>query len=146
MSSRDNLGLLLSLASAEGVARATRALRPLDLSVRSYTLLERVIDTGGMSQRALADDLRLDPSQIVALVDGLETRGLAERRPNPADRRQKAVAATARGKQTYRRAKVLVDASLDEVLGDLDPSERATLHEMLTRIVRRDPAAAEAAG
>ncbi|GAA4418288.1 MarR family transcriptional regulator [Georgenia halophila] len=136
MTTRENIGLLLSLASARGVASATAALRPVDLSTRSYTLLELVIDSGGTSQRELADALRLDPSQIVALVDGLEERGLAQRRPNPEDRRQKSVVATTEGRKVFRQARKLIDASLEEFLGDLDADERDTLRALLTRIVR----------
>ncbi|MFC7407006.1 MarR family winged helix-turn-helix transcriptional regulator [Georgenia alba] len=139
----DNIGLLLSLASAQGVAAANAALRPMDLSTRSYTLLELIIRAGGASQRELADTLRLDPSQIVALVDGLEQRGFAQRRPNAADRRQKSVVATNRGRQAYRRARDRVEASLDEVLGELDEAERETLRALLTRIVHPRPATVE---
>jgi DNA-binding MarR family transcriptional regulator len=132
---RQSIGLLLSLASAQGVATANAALRPVELSSRSYSLLEHVEAHEGVSQRGLADALRLDPSQIVALVDTLERRNLVERRPNPTDRRQRSVVATGLGRSTLARARALVDNSLDEVLRDLDQGERETLHRLLLRIV-----------
>jgi DNA-binding MarR family transcriptional regulator len=134
--SRQSIGLLLSLASAQGVATANTALRPLELTSRSYSLLEHVEGHEGVSQRGLADALRLDPSQIVALVDTLERRGLLERRPNPSDRRQRSVVTTSLGRSTLARARALVDHSLDEVLQDLDEAEREALHHLLLRIVR----------
>jgi DNA-binding MarR family transcriptional regulator len=51
----------------------------------------------GVAMRDLADRWSCDASYITALVDGLEQRGMAERRPNPGDRRVKAVALTAAG-------------------------------------------------
>jgi DNA-binding MarR family transcriptional regulator len=50
-----------------------------------------------LSQRQLARRLRYDPSNITALADALETRGLIERRPDPSDRRFRLVALTAAG-------------------------------------------------
>jgi DNA-binding MarR family transcriptional regulator len=51
----------------------------------------------GIAMRDLADRWACDASYITALVDGLEQRGMAERRPSPGDRRVKAVALTPAG-------------------------------------------------
>ncbi|GAA4288550.1 MarR family transcriptional regulator [Georgenia daeguensis] len=143
---RDNIGLLLSLASARGVLAANAGLRPMDLNHRTYSVLDVLELRGGISQRELADELRLDPSQIVALVDSLEGRGLVERRPNPQDRRQRTVVLTTAGRTLYRRARQQVDGSLDEVLGGLHAAERDTLRELLQRIVRPTAGATTPAG
>src|SRR5687767_16024162 len=50
-----------------------------------------------LAQRQLARRLQYDPSNITALADALETRGLIERRPDPADRRFRVVALTPAG-------------------------------------------------
>ncbi|WP_127129653.1 MarR family winged helix-turn-helix transcriptional regulator [Georgenia sp. SYP-B2076] len=133
----ENIGLLLSLASAQGVAAANAVLRPLELSSRSFSLLEVVAHADGASQRELADAIRLDPSQIVTLLDTLERRGLLERRPNPHDRRQRLVVITARGRTLLEEASGLVERSLDDVLADLAGSERETLRDLLHRVVHR---------
>lgn len=135
MTAPENIGLLLSLASAQGVAAANTALAPLDLNSRSYSLLELLATTDGVSQRELADALRLDPSQIVALVDGLERRTLAERRPHLSDRRQKSVVITGPGRELYAQARERIEGSIDQLLGDLDDDERQTLRLLLQRIV-----------
>src|SRR5688572_9598810 len=49
------------------------------------------------SQRQLARRLHYDPSNITALADALEARGLVERRPDPSDRRFRLVALTEAG-------------------------------------------------
>jgi DNA-binding MarR family transcriptional regulator len=143
MTAPENIGLLLSLASARGVAAANAALGPVELNSRSYSLLEQLAGTDGVSQRELADAIRLDPSQIVSMIDALERRGLAERRPNPADRRQKSVVITDSGRAVFHRARVLVESSVDEVLTDLDDLERETLRAFLQRIVRHSAAQLE---
>ncbi|MCK6211881.1 MarR family transcriptional regulator [Georgenia sp. EYE_87] len=118
----------------------------MDLNHRTYSVLDVLELRGGISQRELADELRLDPSQIVALVDSLERRGLVERRPNPQDRRQRTVVVTAAGRTLYRRARQQVDGSLDEVLEGLHAAERDTLRELLQRIVRPPAGATTPAG
>jgi DNA-binding MarR family transcriptional regulator len=116
--------------------------------VRLYSLLEQLVLGATPDQRALADALRLDPSQIVALLDTLEQRGLARRGPHPVDRRRKRVTVTSTGRETYRRARPLVEASLDDVLDGLDAAERRTLHDLLHRVARpgADAAALEQTG
>jgi DNA-binding MarR family transcriptional regulator len=48
----------------------------------------------GIVMRELAEQWGCDASYVTALVDGLEQRGMAERRPSLVDRRVKAVALT----------------------------------------------------
>ena len=137
---RQNLGLLLALASARATSLAAAEVRPFELSVRSYSLLEHLTQHDGVGQRELATALRLDPSQVVQLVDTLEARGLAERRPHPSDRRQKSVVATVAGHQLYAQVRGPVEATVDAVLADLTPAERETFAGLLGRIARPAPA------
>ncbi len=59
--------------------------------------LWRLREEGAMPMRAMAHCLHVDPSQVTQLVDRLERRGYAERRPHPDDRRVKLVALTPDG-------------------------------------------------
>src|SRR3954451_22758555 len=92
----DDVGFLLTGASGLVLRATNAALADVGLRVRQYSVLVLADDTAdGISQRDLAEGLRLDPSQVVALVDDLAVAGLVERRPSPTDRRAKLVAATA---------------------------------------------------
>jgi MarR family transcriptional regulator, organic hydroperoxide resistance regulator len=51
----------------------------------------------GRTMRSLADEWRCDASTVTWIVDRLEQRGLAERRPHPTDRRSRLVALTPAG-------------------------------------------------
>jgi|SRR3954464_6158002 DNA-binding MarR family transcriptional regulator len=57
----------------------------------------------GRTMRALADAWACDASNATWIVDRLEARGLAERRPKPGDRRVKLVVLTAAGEKTAKR-------------------------------------------
>ena len=52
-----------------------------------WLILSRVQRAPGLSQRALAEILEVEPISVGRLVDRLESRGLVERRSDPNDRR-----------------------------------------------------------
>src|SRR5262245_21388213 len=57
-----------------------------------------------MTMRELAALLAVDAPYTTVVVDDLESRGLVERRPDPADRRRKIVAVTPSGRRLARPA------------------------------------------
>lgn len=130
----ENVGFLLSISSAKSVALANTALAPLGLKARGYTALSLVAAGDGMSQRDIAEALRMDPSQVVALVDALESKGLVERRPNPSDRRLRSVVATAEGRKVRKKAAQVIQDSVTTLLADFSAEERELLHGLLSRL------------
>jgi DNA-binding MarR family transcriptional regulator len=132
----DDLGFLLSRASGLLIQATNAALADQGLRVRSYSVLVLACDTAdGMSQRDLAARLGLDPSQVVAIVDELEAAGLVERRPSPADRRTRLVAATRKGRRVRRVAAARAAAGQHDTVGLLDEAEQATLRVLLLRMI-----------
>lgn len=130
----ENVGFLLSISSAKSVAMANAALTPMGLKARAYTALSLVAAGDGMSQRDIAEALRMDPSQVVALVDTLENKGLVERRPHPSDRRLRSVVATSEGQKVRKKAAQVIQDSVTALLADFSADERELLHSMLTRL------------
>lgn len=125
---------LTARAMALGSSRANSLLAELDLKVRSYSVLSLACSGQNPSQRELADFLRLDPSQIVALVDQLEARGAVTREADPRDRRSKVITATPAGRKLYARAAAIVKEAEEHSLRRLDASEREQLRSLLRRI------------
>ena len=85
-----------------------------------------------MPQREAALQLGYDPSNITALADVLEAKGLVERRLHPSDRRVKTLARTAEGERLVRA----LDESLShppESLNRLSPAELEQLLLLLTK-------------
>lgn len=127
----DDISFLLARASALSVAAANAALAPHGLRARSYSVLTMVTEDLRPSQKDLAEFLRLDPSQVVAIVDELEKRGLVERAPDPADRRTKIIVATAAGKHLWAVAADAVRSAEHETHAAISPGERARIAEIL---------------
>lgn len=125
---------LTARARALGSAKANALLAPLDLKIRSYAVLSLACSGAAPSQRELAEFLLLDPSQIVALVDGLEQRGLVQRETDPQDRRSKVIKGTEEGRQLLARAAVATQQAEDQAMSNLTASERVQLRELLRRI------------
>jgi DNA-binding MarR family transcriptional regulator len=113
------------------------ALVPLDLEPREFTVLRAAGFGEGQSQQAIAARLQIPPSRMVAIVDGLEARGLIERRPHPDDRRVRSLFVTGSGTELLGRAFQLALEHEQRVSGHLDDAERARLLEQLHEIARR---------
>lgn len=127
----DDLSFLLARANAISLAAGNAALAAHGLKARSYSVLLLTTDGSRPSQRELAEFLRLDPSQVVSLVDDLQSRGLVERRPDPADRRANVVVATEAGRQVAAAARETARRAEEQVHGQLTRDERQTLTELL---------------
>ncbi|WZH38784.1 MAG: MarR family transcriptional regulator [Microbacterium enclense] len=130
----DDLGFLLARASAVSQVAGNEALAEHDLKVRSYSVLALAVTGGRPSQRELAAFLRLDPSQVVALIDDLERRGLVTREPDPRDRRANVVAATLEGRKLYRRALADVEAGERRAHVGLSAADRLELTRLLRTV------------
>jgi len=132
----DDLGFLLSRAGGLVISSTNDALAPLDLKVRSYSVLVSAAEhRDGVNQRRLAEILALDPSQMVGIVDDLETRGLVERRPDPVDRRNKLIVATRDGRALRSRAQRAAGRAQTEFFADVEPSVSTQLRATLQAIL-----------
>lgn len=87
-----------------------------------------------MAMRKIAQKLKCEPSNITGIVDRLETRGLVERRPDPADRRVKLAAPTDEGLQTADRLRESLDFAREPLAG-LSTEERTALRDLLRRML-----------
>jgi DNA-binding MarR family transcriptional regulator len=84
-----------------------------------------------MSMGELADALGVERPNATVLVDDLESRGLARRRPHPSDRRARIVEATPKGTRCGRRAEAILTTP-PPALSALDPKDLDTLRRILT--------------
>jgi DNA-binding MarR family transcriptional regulator len=122
-------------AAARGTRRANRMLAPLGLKVRHYAVLSLACSEVAPSQRMLADFLDLDPSQVVALVDELESRGLVRRVVDKRDRRTKVIRGTRSGEELCEKAAAETRAAEEISLAALSEQERETLRLLLRSLV-----------
>jgi MarR family transcriptional regulator, lower aerobic nicotinate degradation pathway regulator len=125
--------LILRLARASAW-RLGRGLADSGLRWADFAVLHHVEAQGPAAQRELAAALRIQPSNIVSLLDELERRGLLERSPDPADRRRHRVELTDRGRRVLHRAARAARAAEADLLAPLGPAERRQFHSFLVRL------------
>lgn len=126
---------LLSHLARLGQRDADRELCTRDLRTAHLVLLTLLRDHGETSQASLVDVLRLDPSNLVGLLNDLERRDLIVRRRDPDDRRRHIVALAPTGAEELTLMEERLAAVEECLLGTLNPDERAALHELLLRAV-----------
>lgn len=84
--------------------------------------------------RALAESWRCDASWVTGIVDGLEERGYAVRRPHPTDRRVKVVEITGLGEKARQRALERLHEPPRSMLSALRADELRTLRDLLRKV------------
>jgi DNA-binding MarR family transcriptional regulator len=101
------------------------------LTLARTKVLRRLHERGPTRQSVLAADFGLSPHSITDIVDGLERLGMAERRPDPDDRRAKLVAITEAGEAGLDVANATRERLLTQIFGALSDADRATLLRLL---------------
>ena len=102
-----------------------------------YRLLAALQEFGPASQAKLGRRTGMDRSDVVAAVNELVGRGLADRSPDPADGRRNIITITPAGTAHLRRLEELLDDVQNELLAPLSPAERQQLIHLLTRVLER---------
>jgi DNA-binding MarR family transcriptional regulator len=120
--------------------RTAETLGTVGLTPALFALLNVVGAREGAIQQELGSALGIDRSTMVALIDELESAGLAKRRPSPTDRRAREIAITPKGRRLLQRAKELIAQVEDEVLAALSAEERRELLTLLRRTLQSAPA------
>ncbi|RPK32126.1 HTH-type transcriptional repressor NicR [Streptomyces sp. ADI93-02] len=114
----------------------TEALRPLGIELRHFSVLIVLVDRGATVQRDLSAATGLDKAGIMRVVDDLEHRGLAARRPVPGDRRARAVEISPQGLDLFHAAHVAAEPLAEQLVADLETDEAEQLTDILTRLIR----------
>ncbi len=130
-----SLAFLLSQVGIHAASQFAERLAKIDLQPPLFRILNLVDAAEGRSQQAIGEAIQVPPSRMVALVDELERRGLVERRPNPEDRRVRALYLTRKGRQKLSRGREIAQAHEEALTAGLDRKDRDRLTQLLQQIV-----------
>lgn len=105
--------------------------REMNITMGQMHCLRTIANLGEPTMSQVAEALRLHPSTVTVLVDGLVSHGLVNRKADPKDRRIVRVSETAKGRRNHERHKTHMRARLAEMLGDLTDTDVQRLTEGL---------------
>jgi MarR family transcriptional repressor of mepA len=114
-------------------------IRSRELSFEQAFVLGHLDQNPGAIQRDIAQMSRTSPASVSSLLQGLERRGLVERRTEVGDERSKRVYATPSGLELIAGLETAMAAADETILAPLDQAERAALHAILTKITLELP-------
>ncbi|WBB76202.1 MarR family transcriptional regulator [Micromonospora sp. WMMD1128] len=114
--------------------QAKRALEPWEISPGQARALGVLMRHGALRPGALAEHLRIAPRSATEVVDGLQERGLVERRPDLGDRRATLVAPTAEGDRVGAAIQAARATEAERFFAALDASDQAELSRILRRL------------
>ncbi len=109
-------------------------IRARELSHEQAFVLGYLVQNPGAIQRDIAQVSRTTPASVSSLLQGLERRGLVERRTEGGNERSKRVYPTAVGSQLIAGFDTAMAAADETILAPLDEQERADLHDLLSKI------------
>ncbi len=109
-------------------------LEPLGLRITTFSSLLLVVQNPGLRQSELASALDIKSSNMVAIIDDLESRNWITRKPAPTDRRALALFATTAGKNICSKAELLTFENEEMLLNKLTDTELNTLSTLLEKI------------
>ena len=130
------IAFLLSQVGAHVSERFAARCQELGLTPSQAAVLRLVGRAPGLSQRTLADRVGTVPSRIVALIDGLEQRGLVARTRSGTDRRNYELHLTAEGRTLLVALRQVAEAHEAEILDGLSPEQTAHLAAALQTLIR----------
>lgn len=133
-----SLGLLRWIGWAQAKA-GEEWIRSRELSRQQSFVLGYLVQNPGSIQRDIAEMTRTTPASVSSLLQGLERRGLVERRTEPGDERSKRVHATSAGTELIAGFDTAMAAAEETILAPLDPAERDTLLALLTKVTAELP-------
>ena len=98
-----------------------------DMTLSQCNALIEIGRAGVLSVNQLADRLNLDKSTASRVSDKLVLDGQLLRQEDPNDRRYVVLKLTERGSLTYTNLENRMTAYFEEVIGGVDPTERAAM-------------------
>jgi DNA-binding MarR family transcriptional regulator len=130
-------GYVLRRAQLAVFDEVIRNFAQLNLRPSQYSVLLVLQHSPGLKQSDVAAALGIQRANFVALFDGLERRGLAQRLPAPNDRRSYALYLTEAGSELLKRANKIQDEMEARLTEQLGPGGREQLLALLRRIIPR---------
>lgn len=130
----ESLGFILNRTSVAIKKEFTKRLKPYDLTPEQWSILNRLGEEDGLTQKNLAERTYKDQPNTARMLDKLEKKGLLKRAANPEDRRGFLIFLTARGRALRERIIPLTTKLNEDAALGLEREEYRQLISLLGRV------------
>jgi DNA-binding MarR family transcriptional regulator len=131
------LGYALKRAQLKLYEDFLKCVAPLQLTPAQFSVLMLLEKNPGRNQTEVAGALGILRPNFVAMLDGLESRGLCVRARSATDRRSHVLSLTEKGRQALARARKIIASKHEARLGALlGSADRAALLRILNKIAQ----------
>jgi DNA-binding MarR family transcriptional regulator len=107
----------------------------VDIRPGQFSVLLLIAINPGVSQTEISEALGIKPTNLAVLLNGLQARGLTERRRGATDKRAHALHLTAAGKTLMRKLDELVQQHEARVTAQLGADGKTRLLKLLEKFV-----------
>lgn len=114
-----------------GIAAASMSGIDEVATVPQFRVMVILFSRGPSNLAAVADELRVNPSNASRICDRLIKAGLLRRGESPVDRRHISLTLTPRGRQLVEKVNRRRRSAIERVLGDIPASERDVIADAL---------------
>ncbi len=131
MSEREDLGAQFARVTRRLIALERPSLDKHGVTMWEYVTLLRLRAAPAQTQLELAQAIRYDKTRLIALLDGLQQRGLITREPAPGDRRARIVRLSRKGRARVDAVQRDIHQMEDKLLTS---AQRQALQRLLDRL------------
>ena len=131
----DLVGYALRRAQLAVFQDFVETMATVDIRPGQYSVLLLIATNPGVSQTEISEALGIKPTNLAVLLNGLQARGLTERRRGAADKRAHALHLTPAGKTLMRKLDELVQQHEQRVTASLGADGKARLLKLLEKFV-----------
>jgi DNA-binding MarR family transcriptional regulator len=135
MNTTESAGSMVLLTRLAKVVYRRSTEELLGMRLRHFVALTYLRDHAAAPQQGMCEMLGMDANNLVLLLNEMEDADHVHRQRDPADRRRHLVEITPTGRRALEKAERAQESIEEDLLAELGPSERETLHDLLTRVL-----------
>lgn len=131
-----SLGFIINHAGRRLSQLLSLHFQPYDITTEQWTVLNRLAEQDGITQKDLAHRAEKDQTNITRILDQLQRKGLVERRPNSVDRRSFLTFITDKGKSLNQVLLPIESQVVNSAMDGLSKEDMERLRAALILITR----------
>ncbi|WP_037028428.1 MarR family winged helix-turn-helix transcriptional regulator [Psychromonas aquimarina] len=129
-----SFGWLIAVLGADMTESLNLRLKEIGLHIGLWPTLFALWEEEGLTQAQLSKQCGTANYTTTRVLDTLESKGLAERRPHPTNRRVHLIYLTKKGRQLEKQAAAIAGSCNEEFLSALSAQERKQIMALVFKI------------